>query len=548
MRFKLSIFALVVALSISMIPAQAAPPAMDVQHFQPQADRTGWFTTQSAQTLELWQPAFGLWLSYANKPLIRMETDTIDDIIVRDLLTMDLQAALGFGPVDLALDMPVHLVVAGDGLAAWGTTVSGAAAGDLRVIPKVRFMDPDKKGFGLGLALPLTLPSGNQDKYVGLQTVSFAPTLLLTGHVGKVRIGGNVGYRIAGSSEFSDLVAGNAFLFRAAVGVQAHQAVEIGAELFGDVHSQARNNPVEWLAGVTIHPIEPLGFSVAGGTGIGPGFSAPAGRVIFGVGYTPSASADSDGDGIRDNKDACPEAPEDVDGFEDEDGCPDTDNDGDGFDDAEDQCPDEPETINRFEDGDGCPDEAVDTDGDGILDPDDKCPAEPEDMDQFEDEDGCPDPDNDGDKILDPDDKCPNEAEVINNVEDEDGCPDEGTIKIEGEEIKILEKVFFDTGKATIKSKSHALLKDLAALMVKYPNIKRVEVQGHTDQVGSDDYNQRLSQARADSVRTFLVGQGVGKGRLVAKGYGESRPEVPGSSDEANAQNRRVQFVNLEQD
>ena len=548
MRFYLTLFALMAALGISWIPAHAAPPAMDVQHFQPQADRTGWFTTQSAQTLELWQPAFGLWLSYANKPLIRMESDTIDDVIVRDLLTLDLQAALGFGPVDLAIDMPIHLVVAGDGLAAWGTNVSGAAAGDLRVIPKVRFVDPDKKGFGLGLALPLTLPSGNQVKYAGLHTVSIAPTLLLTGHVGKVRIGGNLGYRITDNSEFSDLVAGNAFLFRAALGIQAHEVVEIGAELFGDVHSQVRNNPVEWLAGVTLHPIPSLGFSVAGGTGIGPGFSAPAGRVIFGVGFAPAAGKDTDGDGIGDAKDACPEDPEDWDGFEDADGCPDNDNDGDGFDDIEDECPDEPETVNRFEDGDGCPDEVGDQDGDGIIDPDDKCPQDAEDMDGFEDGDGCPDPDNDGDKILDVDDKCPDQAEVINNVEDEDGCPDEGTVTVEGGEIRILEKVYFDTGKATIKTKSHTLLKDVAALLVKYPNIKRIEVQGHTDAVGSDELNQRLSQSRAESVRTFLVNQGVGKARLVAKGYGESKPAVPGSSDEANAQNRRVQFVILEQE
>jgi len=174
--------------------------------------------------------------------------------------------------------------------------------------------------------------------------------------------------------------------------------------------------------------------------------------------------------------------------------------------------------------------------------------AKAEDFDQFEDEDGCPDPDNDGDGIMDGRDKCPNEAEVINNVEDEDGCPDEAKVKVEGKEIVILEKVYFDTNKSTIKKKSHSLLRDVAALMVKYPNIKRVEVQGHTDSVGSDASNQTLSQARAEAVVTFLVGQGVDKARLVAKGYGESKPEVQGSSDEALAKNRRVQFLILEQD
>jgi len=324
MRYVTLLLALVAGLSIPLNSAQAAPPAMDIQHFQPHADRTGWFTTQSAQTLDLWQPAFGLWLNYANQPLIRTVDSTVEDVIVRDLLTMDLQAAIGFGPVDVALDMPINLMVAGDGLEAWGTELSGSAAGDLRVIPKVRFLDPVERGFGLGLALPVTMPTGNQDKYSGLQTVSFAPTLLLTGHLGKVRLGGNLGYRLTGPSEFDDLVAGNAFLFRAAVGIQAHEVIEIGAEVFGDVHSVARNNPTEWLAGVTLHPVPSLGITVGGGTGIGPGFGSPTGRVLFGVGWSPVKAdkpeptpepepepepepiGDTDGDGILDDVDKCP--------------------------------------------------------------------------------------------------------------------------------------------------------------------------------------------------------------------------------------------------
>ena len=496
MRYVTTVFALVAALSISTQLAHAAPPAMDVQHFQPQADRTGWFTTQSAQTLELWQPAFGLWLSYANQPLIRYIDSTVEDVIVRDLLTMDLQAAIGFGPVDVALDMPINLMVAGDGLEEWGTGLTGAAAGDLRVIPKIRFLDPVERGFGLGLALPVTMPTGNQDKYSGLQTVSFAPTLLLTGHLGKVRLGGNLGYRITGPSEFDDLVAGNAFLFRAAVGVQAHEVIEIGAELFGDVHSQARNNPTEWLAGVTLHPVPALGITLGGGTGIGPGFSAPAGRVMFGVGWAP----------VRAEK-------------------------------AEPEPEPEPEPV-----------VIGDADGDGILDDIDKCVDQPEDVDKFEDKDGCPDPDNDGDGILDGQDRCPNKAEVVNNFEDEDGCPDEAKVKVEGKEIVILEKVYFDTNRSTIKKKSHSLLRDVAALLVKYPNLKRIEVQGHTDSVGADASNQTLSQARAEAVVTFLVGQGVDEARLVAKGYGESQLAVQGDSDDVHAQNRRVQFMILEQE
>ena len=131
---------------------------------------------------------------------------------------------------------------------------------------------------------------------------------------------------------------------------------------------------------------------------------------------------DLDGDGIHNDKDACPDIPEDFDGYEDVDGCPDPDNDGDGILDVDDKCPLDPEDKDNFEDEDGCPD--LDNDKDTILDVDDKCPLEPEDKDGFEDEDGCPDPDNDGDGVLDPVDQCPDELEDKDGFADEDGCPD----------------------------------------------------------------------------------------------------------------------------
>ena len=135
------------------------------------------------------------------------------------------------------------------------------------------------------------------------------------------------------------------------------------------------------------------------------------------------AALDSDGDGIADGADACVSEPEDRDGFEDSDGCPEADNDHDGMLDAADRCPNEAETVNGFEDEDGCPDDA-DSDVDGVASPADQCPHAVEDVDQFEDEDGCPDPDNDHDGIADEADQCPNDAETVNQFQDEDGCPD----------------------------------------------------------------------------------------------------------------------------
>jgi len=147
--------------------------------------------------------------------------------------------------------------------------------------------------------------------------------------------------------------------------------------------------------------------------------------------YLYLVKKDRDGDGIYDNNDMCPDDPEDMDGFQDTDGCPDLDNDGDGIPDLKDRCPNKAEDVDGFQDTDGCPD--LDNDNDGIPDVKDKCPGDDknyldsrEDMDGFQDNDGCPDLDNDNDGIPDAVDKCPNQPEDKNGIEDTDGCPDGG--------------------------------------------------------------------------------------------------------------------------
>lgn len=278
------------------------------------------------------------------------------------------------------------------------------------------------------------------------------------------------------------------------------------------------------------------------------------------------APDDQDGDGILDDADECPTEPEDKDGFEDEDGCPDTDNDGDGILDVDDECPDLagvaakngcPETDNdgdgiqndvdqcpdaaedfdEFEDDDGCPE--PDNDQDGVLDADDKCPLEKEDVDEFEDDDGCPDPDNDEDGVLDADDQCPNEPETMNGRDDEDGCPD--LVRVVGQQIKILEKVYFATNKDTILEKSYPVLDEVAAVILLKKEFK-IRVEGHTDDRGTDKKNMKLSQRRAESVKKYLVDKGVEGERLVAEGKGESVAIADNKTKEGRAENRRVEF------
>jgi outer membrane protein OmpA-like peptidoglycan-associated protein len=281
---------------------------------------------------------------------------------------------------------------------------------------------------------------------------------------------------------------------------------------------------------------------------------------------------DSDGDGFLDNADKCPREPEDFDGYEDTDGCPeDQDTDGDNIPDSKDLCPTEPgppenqgcpkvfqdkdkdgiaddfdkcpldpEDRDNFQDEDGCPE--LDNDNDGLPDANDQCPNEPEDKDSFQDEDGCPDFDNDQDQILDVSDQCPNEPEDYDGDADADGCPDTYTrIVVKDDRIELKETIYFATGKTTILEKSFSLLNEVADVLQKNTQVN-VRIEGHTDDVGNNRANQKLSEGRAASVRAYLIGQGIDPGRLISVGYGEDRPIESNKTPDGRSKNRRVEF------
>jgi OOP family OmpA-OmpF porin len=254
---------------------------------------------------------------------------------------------------------------------------------------------------------------------------------------------------------------------------------------------------------------------------------------------TPApAPTDRDGDGIYDSEDKCPDEKEDADQYEDEDGCPDPDNDGDGIADGDDECPNEAETVNGVDEEDGCPEK--DEDGDGLVGSQDSCPTEAEDKDGFEDENGCPDPDNDGDGIADVEDKCRDQPETANGYRDEDGCPDVVPAKV-AKFTGTIKGIRFKTNSAVIFKSSYKVLNEAAKVLAEFPDL-RVEIQGHTDNVGKDDKNMVLSQRRAESVKKYLVGKGIDESRLEAKGYGEDVPVADNKTKQGQAENRRVEF------
>lgn len=264
--------------------------------------------------------------------------------------------------------------------------------------------------------------------------------------------------------------------------------------------------------------------------------------------YFGGEERDRDGDGIPDVIDICPDEPEDRDGFDDDDGCPDYDNDEDGIRDLMDRCPNTPEDFDGFEDEDGCPE--PDNDGDGILDRRDKCPGSDatvrnnidtrEDYDNFEDSDGCPDFDNDGDGIPDSTDACPNEPENFNGYQDEDGCPDS-----KFERRMVLNNIYFRFNSAELDPNSESMLDYIADALIEEDSV-RIEIRGYTDDIGSDVYNQRLSQHRAESVRNYLISKGISEFRVVALGKGETDPIASNSTETGRSRNRRIEIDRIE--
>ncbi len=359
---------------------------------------------------------------------------------------------------------------------------------------------------------------------------------------------------------------------------------DLVGELFGmaDLTGAKADSPLEGLLAIKVYLAKNSYFQFGGGAGLLPAnvtseggmTGSPQWRLFLGFIFEPHIG-DRDGDGIPDDLDKCPDEAGEHSDFDDENGCPvkDTDNDGvpdredkcptvpgpksnhgcpvseesdrdgDGIPDSIDKCPDQPEDKDGFEDEDGCPD--PDNDKDGILDKDDLCPNDPEDKDGFEDEDGCPDPDNDHDRILDKDDKCPNEPETYNGFEDEDGCPDKGRVVLRRGKLEILDKIYFETGKAIIQARSFPILNAVVATLKGNPQILLLEIQGHADERGNDDYNMRLTEDRAAAVKQYLIDHGLESDRLKSHGYGETKPVDKGHNEKAWSQNRRVEFVIL---
>ena len=563
------------------VQAQVAE-GFSLSRFAPAPTTEDGFALQWPRTLGHLRPGAVLTFDYAHAPLV-LAAPNGDSAggIVNHRLVAHVNAALGLGDrFELHLRAPVTLWQGGDepSISAISFEQPDATSlGDLAIGGSVRIVGEDEDDFQLGGSAQLALPTGSKQTLSGDGRVTPSLGLNAAYHLGKTTFAANLGMAFRPARDFGTSKLGTEISFGLGGYQRLTSQLMLGGELFGSTtprDSQAftrLGTAAELLFGVRY--ALPMGLTFSGGPSLGLTQAAgvPDVRLFASIGFPeprpPQAPPDQDHDGIIDELDSCINEAEDMDGFEDEDGCPDNDNDGDGIPDASDRCPDQAEDMDGFEDEDGCPD--LDNDRDGIPDTRDRCPNEPEDMDGFEDEDGCPEPDNDRDGFLDAQDRCPNEPEDFDEWQDDDGCPDPDNdndtvldvddecptapgrpenrgcpraVRIEAGMIVILQRIEFDTNRATLRPSAEPILEEVWQVLGANPQVLKVQVGGHTDSRGPDARNMTLSQQRAETVMRWLTDHGIEPERLEAKGFGESVPLVEGNDENAWQQNRRVEF------
>jgi outer membrane protein OmpA-like peptidoglycan-associated protein len=489
----------------------------------------------------------------------------------------------------VAVDVPLAVAQGGDDPRAAGRQLAsprGAEIGDVRAGLRGRIVGGYRDPIQLGVGTYVYIPTDTRSSYVGERAVAVRPHALLGGRAPYLVWSATAGVLVRASEE------PHAFGFGAgAAAVLFDGLVQVGPEWFGAVALAA--TPVTTAEGVALSRTERFGsellggvrvrlgpviLGAAGGGGLGDGLGTPNGRVLATASWFPEPpreAADEDGDGIPDASDDCPREPGVGTTVAGRNGCP-PDADRDGIPDASDACPRLAGAPNRDAarhgcppdaDGDGIPDASdacphaagvghaeaskhgcpPDTDGDGVPDASDACPHAAGVEHAEASKHGCP-PDADGDGIPDASDACPRERGPSDPDPQKHGCP--RAVRVTETEIVILAQVQFQFGRSaldqTVDPVSDELLEEVRGALVDHPEITRIEVQGHTDNVGAEAYNLRLSQARADAIRAWLVARGIPADVLVAKGYGGSRPIASNASADERQRNRRVQFVILE--
>jgi outer membrane protein OmpA-like peptidoglycan-associated protein len=550
--------------------AAAQERGFAVNRFEPSEHGSEWFTNESLDMRGHLRPSAGLGLDFNYRALViydLKEPDTVDASTIRNQLVANLGGTLNlWDRLRLGLNMPLVLYEFGH----YGTVVDppptrtyfppqhDQAFGDLRLGVDVRIAGAYGDPVTFAAGVQTFFPTGSRIDYTSDGTMRFLPRLMLAGDVGVFVYAAHLGIFVRPhDANYRQAHLGNEITGGASFGARVlDKHLVVGPELWmsttlnGSAFDK-ETTPAEGLLGAH-YTAGDFRFGTGVGFGFTRGYGSPATRILASLDWVPGPKekpkppppppprTDRDGDGVFDDEDACPDTP----GFRSFDprlnGCPPpvSDRDKDGIQDANDACPDVPGVPTTDPKTNGCP---PDRDKDGILDKDDACPDEPGVADADPKKNGCPpDKDRDKDGIANDQDACPDEPGPPDPDPKKNGCP---KAFVQGGQIKITEQVKFKTNSADIAAKeSEAVLTAILDVMTKHPEIKKVRVEGHTDNKGTEGYNKKLSQARADSVMKWLVGKGIDKNRLTAQGFGFDRPIDDNTTEAGRAANRRVEL------
>ena len=540
--------------------AHAQAQGFGLNRYNPSEAGSEWF---AADTLDLRghaRPSVLVLGDWAHKPLVLYDEDgDEEEAIVEDQLYLYVAASLNlWDRLRLSANMPFVPVSNGAEVTLNGADYDGtqdSALGDLRLGLDLRLFGEYRSPISLAVGGQVFLPTGDPAAYTGDDGVRVRPRLMAAGELGVFAYAAELGFAYRAQDDgFAGTPTGNEAFFAAAAGVRlADGQLLLGPELFGSTVVEGgeaferRTTPVEIIFGGHYRFRSGMSLGLGVGPGLTRGIGAPQVRGLLSLGFTPAVEEpappmpdpDSDGDGILDAEDACPTEPGDPNSDPSQHGCPPPpDRDGDTFLDSDDACPDEAGVASEDKQKHGCP--VRDRDGDTILDAEDACPDEAGEASDDPQKHGCPPPpDSDGDGIVDAEDACPDQAGPPNGVPEKHGCP---RVLLQEKQIVIMERVEFDTGKATIRPESESLLEAVALVLKEHPELLEVSVEGHTDNRGGAAYNRDLSRRRAAAVVKWLVEHGIEADRLTSKGFGPDKPIDSNETEEGRQNNRRVEF------
>ncbi len=563
-------------------------------------------------------------LQYVNQPLVYDTESGEHHVLVSDLLVVDVLPSFTFGRVRLGIDVPVYLLTAGEQI------TSAIGTGDIGMDARVVALDPASFPVGLAAFTRIGVPGSGQ------AVASAGPTfdLGLAGSQswGPWSVAANLLHHGVPVVRLENVEWGSQFAARAGVsrafGARNGLSVEMSAAaVYSSFFANDSSTPAEGMIGGWHRFNDDIVARLGVGTGLSGGIGSPVARIIASVAFEPLEIRDADKDGIVDKQDTCPTKPEDLDTFEDADGCPDPDNDHDGLADGSDRCPDISEDRDSWQDDDGCPEmltpvsvSVVDAKGMSIpgarVTIGDASGASGMQVDApagsvsvsataidwlpfAESVQIANGPPVEIIRVMKPEIKGGTLDLLVTRT---DGSAIEATWRLDADaalpatggkasskvapgkhdvhvfaegfasvhqavtitlgqttmlslvlqpakvvlsaiRMDILDKVFFETNKTTIKKQSFGLLDEVARVLIDHPEVEKVRIEGHTDTRGSDSGNLKLSDGRAKAVMAYLVKAGVAVERMSALGFGETRPLDPADTEIAWEKNRRVEFV-----